>query len=104
MSSLVVWGLPILAPFALAFAIPDLTLALVIANSSWLNTPAICKKTSVIGSACPLRQSIVMLPKITSLMRFCLIRSNTPHGKYHSPYFVYAKITAFPIGIDYFLY
>jgi hypothetical protein len=41
MSSFVVCGLPILRPFALAFAIPDFTRARIIANSNWLNTPAI---------------------------------------------------------------
>ena len=54
-----------MTPFAFAFAIPLFTLARIIANSNWLNTPAICKKASLIGSACPSRQSSVILPTIT---------------------------------------
>lgn len=70
MLSLVVCGRPICLPLALAFAIPDRTRSLIIASSSWLNTPAICKKASLIGSALPSRQSSVIDPTITSRKRF----------------------------------
>ena len=62
-------------PFAFAFAIPERTLARIIASSNWLNTPAICKKASVIGSACPLRQSIVILLTMTRHRCFLLMAS-----------------------------
>lgn len=80
MSSLVVCGRPILAPFAAAFAIPERTLARIMESSSWLNTPAICKKASLIGSARPSRQSRVMLPTITRHNRFSRTRSMISHN------------------------
>ena len=83
MLSLVVCGLPICLPLALAFAIPDRTLALHIANSNWLNTPAICKKASLIGSALPSRQSSVILPIITNRRRFSRTRSMISHSFYN---------------------
>ena len=58
------------APLALAFSMPDRTLALIVANSSWLNTPAIWRKVSLIGSALPSRQSSVIDPTITIRRRF----------------------------------
>ena len=70
MLSLVVCGLPICLPLALAFAIPDRTRSRIIDNSNWLKTPAICKKASLIGSALPSRQSSVILPTITSRRHF----------------------------------
>ena len=69
MSSLLTCGRPICRPLALAFSIPDRTLALIIASSNWLNTPAICKKASLMGSACPFRQSRVIDPTITNRRR-----------------------------------
>ena len=62
MSSAVMCGLPIFAPLALAFAIPDLTLSRMIRNSNSANTPLIWIKAFVIGSICPLEQSTQMLP------------------------------------------
>ena len=73
--SVVRCGLPICLPLALAFAIPERTLARIIASSSCLNTPGICKNASVIGSACPLRQSIVILPTMTRHRCFRLMAS-----------------------------
>ena len=35
---MVVWGLPILRPFSLAFAMPDFTLALMMESSNSANT------------------------------------------------------------------
>ena len=75
MLSLVVCGRPICLPLALAFAIPDRTRSRIIDNSNWLNTPAICKKASLIGSPLPSRQSSVILPIITGRRRFPRTRS-----------------------------
>ena len=50
MSSFVVGRRPICLPLAFAFAMPDLTRARIMASSSWLNTPAICRNASLIGS------------------------------------------------------
>lgn len=80
MLSLVFCGRPICLPFALAFAIPERTRARIIASSNWLNTPAICKKASLIGSALPSRQSSVILPIITNRRRFSRTRSIISHS------------------------
>ena len=80
MLSLVVCGLPICLPLALAFAIPDRTRSRIMASSNWLNTPAICKKASLIGSALPSRQSSVILPIITRRRRFSRTRSMISHS------------------------
>ena len=65
-------GRPSCFPFALAFSTPERTRSRIMDNSSWENTPAICKNASVIGSICPSRQSMVMLPTIIN--RRCLSR------------------------------
>ena len=62
--SAVACGLPILAPLALAFAIPDLILARIMDNSNSAKMPDICKNALVIGSSSPERQSMVILPMI----------------------------------------
>ena len=51
MSSLLTCGRPIWRPLALAFSMPDRTLARIIASSNWLNTPAIWRNASLMGSA-----------------------------------------------------
>ena len=72
MSSAVTCGLPILRPFALAFAIPERTLSRIIRNSNSANTPLICIKALVIGSICPLEQSTHILPTMDSRKHFSL--------------------------------
>ena len=72
MSSTVACGLPIFAPFALAFAIPDFTRSRMIRSSNSANTPDIWINAFVMGSIWPLAQSTVMLPTMTS--RRCLER------------------------------
>jgi len=67
------WGLPICFPLALAFAIPERTRLLIMASSNWLNTPAICRNASLIGSALPSRQSSVIDPTMTR--RKCFSRT-----------------------------
>ena len=71
--SAVRWGLPICFPLALAFAIPERTRLLIIASSNCLNTPAICRNASPIGSALPSRQSSVIDPTMTR--RKCFSRT-----------------------------
>lgn len=73
MLCVVIGGRPILAPRERAFATPERTRARIIESSNWLKTPAICKNASLIGSGCPLRQSRVMLPTITSRSFFSLM-------------------------------
>ena len=73
MSSFVVGFLPTFMPLAFAFAMPLLTRLRIICNSNSENTPAIFMKASDIGSICPFRQSIVMLPTMTNLNRFLRI-------------------------------
>lgn len=57
MLSAVTCGLPILLPLALAFAMPERTRVRIMASSNRLNTSAISRNASLIGSALPSRQS-----------------------------------------------
>jgi len=43
---------------------------LIMASSSWLSTPAICRNGSLMGSVCPFLQSMVMLSTIIRRRRF----------------------------------
>ena len=80
MSSAVTCGLPILRPFALAFAIPLRTLSRMIRSSSSANTPLICIKAFVIGSICPLVQSTQMLPTMERGRHLSLTVSMISHS------------------------
>lgn len=79
-SSFVVWGLPMCFPLMAAFAIPERTLARIICNSNSENTPAIFRNAEDIASNSPLRQSIVMLPTITSRRCFSRMISIISHN------------------------
>ena len=68
--SAVMCGLPILAPLALAFAIPERTLSRIIRCSNSAKTPLIWIKALVIGSICPLEQSTQILPTMERRKHF----------------------------------
>ena len=57
MLSAVTCGLPILLLLALAFAMPERTRVRIMASSNRLNTSAISRNASLMGSAVPWRQS-----------------------------------------------
>ena len=62
-------------PLALALATPLRTRARIIESSNSENTAINCKNATVIGSGSVVRQSMVILPKIWSLMHLDLITS-----------------------------
>lgn len=64
---------PIRFPLLLAFSIPDFTLARMMDNSSSANTALIWMKAWLIGSISPFRQSMVMLPRISSFKCLALM-------------------------------
>ena len=80
MSSIVVCGLPICLPFALAFRKPLTTRALIIRNSSSANTPDIWMNAFVIGSSSPLEQSTWILPTMESRKHFFFTVSIISHN------------------------
>ncbi len=80
MFSFVVGLRPIFTPLAVAVAIPLLTRLRIICNSSSEKTPAIFMNASLIGSVCPLWQSIVMLPTIIKRSFFSRMISMISQG------------------------